>query len=248
MKPALFDGRGKVVLVTGAAGGIGRETVRLARASGAKVAAFDLARRGLPREARDVLAMTGDAAAEADVRALVRETVKRFGRIDAVVSAVGVVGAGRLDAMPLDEWHRLLDINLTSAFLLCRETWRPLKRARGAVVLFSSTNGRNGGSHLSGAAYAVAKAGIVNLGRYLALEWAPQGIRVNTVAPGPIDTPMVTGGRLSPAELARLPTVVPLGRIGEPRHVAHAIEYLLHPDADFVTGTVMHVSGGLVMG
>ncbi len=245
MKPALFDGRGKVVLVTGAAGGIGRETVRLARASGAKVAAFDLARRGLPREARDVLAMTGDAAAEADVRALVRETVKRFGRIDAVVSAVGVVGAGRLDAMPLDEWHRLLDINLTSAFLLCRETWRPLKRARGAVVLFSSTNGRNGGSHLSGAAYAVAKAGIVNLTRYLAREWAPDGVRVNCIAPGPVDTPMV--GRLTREQHAALKKAIPLGRYATAAEVAATVAFLCSPHAASMTGTCINVSGGMVL-
>jgi 3-oxoacyl-[acyl-carrier protein] reductase len=245
MKPALFDGRGKVVLVTGAAGGIGRETVRLARASGAKVAAFDLARRGLPRESRDVLAMTGDAAAEADVRALVRDTVKRFGRIDAVVSAVGVVGAGRLDAMPLAEWHRLLDINLTSAFLLCRETWRPLKRARGSVVLFSSTNGRNGGSHLSGAAYAVAKAGIVNLTRYLAREWAPGGVRVNCIAPGPVDTPMV--GRLTPGQHAALKKAIPLGRYATAAEVAATVAFLCSPNAASMTGTCINVSGGMVL-
>lgn len=245
MRPALFDGRGRVVLVTGAAGGIGRETVRLARASGAKVAAFDLARRGLPREARDVLAMTGDAAAEADVRALVREAVKRFGRIDAVVSAVGVVGAGRLDAMPLAEWHRLLDINLTSAFLLCRETWRPLKRARGSVVLFSSTNGRNGGSHLSGAAYAVAKAGIVNLTRYLAREWAPDGVRVNCVAPGPVDTPMV--GRLTREQHAALKKAIPLGRYATAAEVAATVAFLCSPQAASMTGTCINVSGGMVL-
>jgi NAD(P)-dependent dehydrogenase (short-subunit alcohol dehydrogenase family) len=114
-------------------------------------------------------------------------------------------------------------------------------------VLTASSNAFNGGSALSGPAYAAAKAGVVNLTRYLAREWAPLGIRVNCVSPGPIDTPMVTG-RFSPAVLEGLRAAVPLGRIGEPRHVAHAIEYLLHPDADFVTGAVMNVSGGVVMG
>ena len=94
--------------------------------------------------------------------------------------------------------------------------------------------------------YAVAKAGLINLARYLAKEWAPQGIRVNCVAPGPIETPMVTG-RFGPAERAALAANVPLGRIGEARHVAHAIDYLVAGDAAFVTGTVMNVSGGLVL-
>ena len=92
----------------------------------------------------------------------------------------------------------------------------------------------------------MAKAGLINLTRYLAREWAPEGIRVNCLAPGPVDTPMVTG-RFAPEVLARLGASVPLGRIGEPRHIAHAIGYLPSADAAFVTGTVMNLSGGLVM-
>jgi len=143
------------------------------------------------------------------------------------------------------EWDALLAVNLGSAVTLARAVQPHLAATCGSLTLTASTNALNGGSALSGPAYAVAKAGLVNLMRYLAREWAPQGIRVNCLAPGPIDTPMVTG-RLTPEVLTQLRSAVPLGKLGEPRHVAHAVDYLLHPDAAFVTGTVMNVSGGLV--
>jgi NAD(P)-dependent dehydrogenase (short-subunit alcohol dehydrogenase family) len=152
-----------------------------------------------------------------------------------------------LEAVDGDEWDSLLAVNLGSAHRIARGCRAALAASRGSLVFTASSNAFNGGSALSGPAYAAAKAGVVNLTRYLAREWAPLGIRVNCVSPGPIDTPMVTG-RFSPAVLGGLRATVPLGRIGEPRHVAHAIEYLLHPDADFVTGAVMNVSGGVVMG
>jgi len=129
---------------------------------------------------------------------------------------------------------------------LAKAAYEALSATRGSLVLTASTNGLNGGSALSGPAYAVAKAGLINLTRYLAKEWAPAGIRVNCLAPGPIDTPMVTG-RFSSEVLTNLRASVPLGRIGDPKDVAHAIDYLTSPAASFVTGTVMNLSGGLVL-
>jgi NAD(P)-dependent dehydrogenase (short-subunit alcohol dehydrogenase family) len=177
----------------------------------------------------------------------VARVLARSGRLDHVVHLAGRAGQGPLEAVDGDEWDSLLAVNLGSAHRIARGCREALAASRGSLVLTASSNAFNGGSALSGPAYAAAKAGVVNLTRYLAREWAPLGIRVNCVSPGPIDTPMVTG-RFSPAVLEGLRAAVPLGRIGEPRHVAHAIEYLLHPDADFVTGAVMNVSGGVVMG
>jgi NAD(P)-dependent dehydrogenase (short-subunit alcohol dehydrogenase family) len=240
-------GSAPVVFVTGAAGGLGRVLVSRLHSRGLQVIATDVALADLPC-AGPVTAMQLDVTDAAAVEACVSRTLGQFGRIDHVVHLAGRAGRGPLGQVSTSDWDALIAVNLGSAFHVARAVRDALAASRGSLVLTASTNAFNGGSELSGPAYAAAKAGIVNLGRYLAAEWAPQGVRVNIVAPGPIDTPMVTGGRLSPAELARLPTAVPLGRMGEPRHVAHAIEYLLHPDADFVTGTVMHVSGGLVMG
>jgi NAD(P)-dependent dehydrogenase (short-subunit alcohol dehydrogenase family) len=245
MSTAQAHGR-PVAFITGAAGGLGRAAVDALRARGMRLYATDLALAALPCGDPDFVAASLDVADEAAVAAQVGQALQEFGRIDHVVHLAGRAGAGPIDAVSSADWHRLLEINLSSAFFLAKAAHAALAASRGSLLLTSSTNARNGGSALSGPAYAVAKAGLVNLMRYLAKEWGPEGIRVNCVAPGPIDTPMVTG-RFSAEVLQSLAASVPLRRIGQPSHVAHAIAYLTSPDAAFVTGTVLNVSGGLVL-
>jgi len=235
----------EVVLVTGAAGGIGRAVVGRLRERGLTVVATDAALADLPC-AGPVTAFPLDVTDENAVQAAVARVAADFGRLDHVVHLAGRAGKGPIDTVERAEWDSLLAVNLGSAATLARAVHRHLAATRGSMVLTASTNALNGGSTLSGPAYAVAKAGLVNLTRYLAREWAPQGIRVNCLAPGPIDTPMVSG-RFTAEVLAQLRASVPLGRLGEPRHVAHAVDYLLHPHAAFVTGTVMNISGGVVL-
>ena len=139
----------------------------------------------------------------------------------------------------------MLDANLTSAFLLARACHRHLRRPGGTLVLLSSTNGRNGGGPLSGAAYAAAKAGILNLSRYLAKEWAAEGLRVNCVAPGPVDTPMLE--RLSAPQHQQLMAALPLGRYAQPDEVAGAIAFLCSSYAASITGACINVSGGMLL-
>jgi 3-oxoacyl-[acyl-carrier protein] reductase len=234
-----------VVLVTGAAGGLGRATVQRLRERGMRVIATDVALAQIPCGAPiDVHSL--DVTDEAAIAEVIQTTMQQHGRLDHVVHLAGAAGEGPLDRVTRAEWERLLAVNLTSAFLLAKAAHAALAASRGSLVLTSSTNGLNGGSALSGPAYAVAKAGLINLTRYLAKEWAGDGIRVNCLAPGPIDTPMVTG-RFQGEALNRLRNSVPLGAIGAPQHVAHAIDYLLSPAAAFITGTVMNISGGLVL-
>ena len=238
-----------VTLVTGAAGGLGRAVVARLRDRGHRVWATDLALAEIP-----CAAPMGVSSLDVTDAAAVQECVARiegeWGRLDHVVHLAGRAGRGPLDDVTLEDWNSLLAVNLTSAFVLAKAAHRALGHSKGTLTLTSSTNGLNGGSALSGPAYAVAKAGIVNLVRYLAKEWAGEGIRVNCIAPGPIATPMVTG-RFQGEAFAALERSVPLaredGRIGTPDHFAHAVEYLLSPAAAFVTGTVMNLSGGVVL-
>jgi NAD(P)-dependent dehydrogenase (short-subunit alcohol dehydrogenase family) len=246
LAPSAASPSSPVALVTGAAGGLGRAAVALLRSRGMRVMATDIALAAIPCTDPGFGMASLDVTDEAAINDCVARVCSEFGRLDHVVHLAGRAGSGPLDAVTRQQWDDVMEVNLTSAFLIARAVHAPLARSRGSLVLTSSTNGLNGGSALSGPAYAVAKAGLINLTRYLAREWAPEGIRVNCLAPGPVDTPMVTG-RFAPEVLARLGASVPLGRIGEPRHIAHAIGYLTSADAAFVTGTVMNLSGGLVM-
>jgi NAD(P)-dependent dehydrogenase (short-subunit alcohol dehydrogenase family) len=235
-----------VAFITGAAGGLGRAAVAALRERGMRIYATDLALAALPCGDPGFVAASLDVASEAAVGEQVELALREFGRVDHVVHLAGCAGQGPIDRVSSAEWHRLLEVNLNSAFYLAKAAHSALAATRGSLILTSSTNALNGGSALSGPAYAVAKAGLVNLMRYLAKEWGPEGIRVNCLAPGPIETPMVTG-RFPPEVLASLQASVPLRRLGQPLHVAHAIAYLTSPDAAFVTGTVQNVSGGLVL-
>ena len=235
-----------VAFVTGAAGGIGRAAVSALRARRMRVFGTDLALAEIPCGEPDFFTASLDVTDERAVTNSVARALAEFGRIDHVVHLAGKAGVGPVTAVSRADWDALLAVNLTSAFLLAKAAYEPLREARGSLTLMSSTNGLNGGTALSGPAYAVAKAGIINLTRYLSREWASDGIRVNCLAPGPIETPMVTE-RFSDEVIEKLRRSVPLQRLGTADEIAHAIDYLTSERAGFVTGTVMNLSGGMVL-
>lgn len=243
--PPLLDATGKHVFIAGAAGGIGRATADLFRAAGATVTGADL-KAPVPEWADD-LAWGGqlDATDETAVTEALAGAVGEAGRIDFVVNAVGITGSGPVVEMNLADWDRVMAVNLSSSFLIARCVRAHLRCPGAALVFLSSSNGLNGGTRYSGAAYGAAKAGIINLARHLARDWAGDGIRVNCVAPGPVATPMLD--RLSGDDHAELKAGIPLGRYAEPGEIAAAIAYLCSGHAASITGTVMNISGGLVL-
>ncbi|MBL8629429.1 MAG: SDR family oxidoreductase [Rhodospirillaceae bacterium] len=242
-KPTLLDAAGKVAFVTGAQGGIGKACVDMFLTAGASVVATG--RRAVANDDARVLKLSLDVTDETQVADAVAKAKDRFGAIDYLVHMAGMVGKGRIDEMPLTDWHTVVNTNLTSAFLLMKHAYPLLRKPGGSVVLCGSSNGANGGSYLSGAAYASSKAALVNLTRYAAKEWAPDGIRVNILSPGPVDTPMLD--RLSDAQHDGLKAQLPLGRYATADECAGGVMFLCSVHAASMTGTNMNISSGLVL-
>ena len=239
----------KVVVVTGASRGIGRAIAIAAAAEGARVIVNFRVNK---EKADEVVALIGpekahavqaDVTREEDVRALVSETLLRFGKIDVLVNNAGAIirpGDWKSDAMT---WHKTLDVNLTGAWLMIRETVPYMqKRGKGAIVNIGSMTGINGAAAVL--AYASAKAGIVGLTRSFAKELAPN-IRVNAVLPSIVLTDMTAASGTGVAE--RFRTQTPLGRIAMPDEIAHPVIFLSSDDSSYITGETLCVDGGYAL-
>jgi len=237
---------GLVALVTGAASGLGRATAARLAAEGARVACLDL----LPADADAVAGAQGldvvaDVRDEGQVADAVRSTVAWAGRLDVVVNAAGVASFGHTTDVALEEWQRLLAVNLTGPFLVIRAALPHLIESRGAVVNVSSLAGVRGWRY--GAAYSASKGGLVALTRSLAVEYARAGVRIYCVCPGSIDTPMRRS--IAPVPDAD-PSLLDHGRalvdppVATAEEIAAAIAYLGSPEARFATGTVLRLDGG----
>ncbi len=246
----------RVAVVTGAAGGIGAATALALAAAGARVVVADVqpghatveAARGLGVDADFV---SCDVSDEAQVDAMVRVAVERFGRIDVLVNNAGVSGGSSL-AHELDVavWTRTLAVNLTGPFLVTRAAMPHLLASRGRVVNIASTYGLIGAPMAP--AYCASKAGVVNLTRQLAVDYGPLGVRVNAICPGYIDTDM-GGARaaLGPTEAAaanarreEAAARQPIGRQAQVEEVARVAVFLAGDDSSFMTGSVVTVDGG----
>lgn len=236
----------EVVLVTGAARGIGRAVVAWMVARGLRVVAEDL-RADVDELAREdsVVTVTGDAAKEETARAAVQAALDRFGRLDVLVNNAGRTVNKPLQDTTLADWETLMAINAGGAFLHAREAFRVMvEQGHGGAIVsvgsYASTVGLPNGS-----AYSASKGALAQLTKTIALEGGPHAIRANLVAPGVVDTDLLDSFRDDAREYLRsFASVHPLGRIAQPEEVADVIGFLASPRASFVTGAVLPVDGG----
>ncbi|TAM04004.1 MAG: 3-oxoacyl-ACP reductase FabG [Paraburkholderia sp.] len=241
----------QAAIVTGASRGIGRAiALELARQgatvigtatseSGAQAITAAFAEAGL--KGRGAVLNVNDAAA---AEALIDATVKEFGGLAILVNNAGITQDNLAMRMKDDEWDAVIDTNLKSVFRLSRAVLRPMMKARtGRIINITSVVGASGNP--GQANYAAAKAGVAGLTRALAREIGSRGITVNCVAPGFIDTDMTKD--LPAEQQAALKQQIPLGRLGSPDDIAHAVAFLASPQAGYITGTTLHVNGGMYM-
>ena len=245
-----YDFTGRVALVTGAARGIGAVVASGLARRGAKVATADVLspdqwdhelgadEDGHTRHAVDVRDATS-------CRNLIAEVVAAHGRLDHLVNNAGIVRRGPAATMSDEEVTTVLDVNLVGTFRVTTAAYDALRATRGSVVNLGSTNGHIAVTNTLG--YCISKAGVMHLARVLALEWAPDAIRVNAVGPTIVPTDMTSDVRGDDAYMELKLSSIPLGRMAEAEDVADVITYLLSPAASMVTGQTIFVDGGVTI-
>lgn len=239
---------GKVAVITGAASGIGAASAALFRAEGCRLALVD---RIAAAADDDSLALEGDVGDEATVERHRAAVLERFGRIDVLLACAGFSTGTAVPETRLDDWNAVLRTNLTGSFLWSRAVLGPMRKARaGSIILVGSQLAFAGGR--SNAAYLASKGAIVSLAQAMAVDHATEGIRVNALVPGAIDTPLLRRAfaRAADPEAAEARSVArhPLGRLGRPEEVARAALFLASDESSFTTGSCLRVDGGWLAG
>ena len=241
-----FDGR--VALITGAASGIGAATARRLASEGARVFLGDLdedAGRALERELGDASQFFRlDVRDLAQVDAFTQACVDRFGRLDAVFNNAGIGAYGQAPDLDPETWRDVIAVDLDSVFFGCRAAIPQLRHSGGgAIVNTASISGLFGDYGLL--AYNAAKGAVVNLTRALAIDHAREGIRVNAVCPGPIETPLAKGLIEHAVVSVEYERNIPMGRVGRAEEVASAVAFLASEDASYITGAMLVIDGGV---
>ncbi len=242
-----------VALVSGGGNGIGRAVAhRLAAAAIGIIladndhAAAEQVRGEIVDTGGRAEALSVDVTMASEVKALVADVAQRFGRIDFLINvAGGSFFTKRIEEFTWAEWRKVIDTNLKGTFLMCREVAPIMQKQKTGRILNTASNYGVTGSALR-APYSAAKAGIIAFTKSLALELAPDGIRVNTVAPGPTDTPRVMEKETPEARKQRWQTAIPLGRTATPQDLAELYYFLTTAESAAITGQLFHCNGGLV--
>lgn len=250
-----FDLSGKTALVTGGARGLGFAMARALGQRGAKIALLDLdlaatkaAGARLRDEQFEVLALAGDVTLPRDSARAVDSVIDAWGSLDICVANAGVNSLAAAEDVTLEEWQRVIDVNLTGVFFTAQAAARPMiAQKSGSIVTIASMSGLIVNVPQKQSVYNISKAGVIMATKSLASEWAEFGIRVNAIAPGYMRTDM-TAKYFEDAELSgQWIAGTPLGRPGEPAELAGAVVYLASNASSFVTGSVLVVDGGYVV-
>lgn len=241
----------KVALITGAGSGIGEATARRFAAEGAVVVLNDLNAAGVNRVAQElaaqgarVLVAEGNVTNKNDVSAMVDATLKKFRRLDILVNNAGINRDALVRKMTEKQWDSVLDVNLKGTFLCCQAVFGPMSEQKYGKINNTASIGAYG--NIGQANYAASKAGVIGLSWTLALEYARYNINVNVVAPGATRTPMTAG---IPDEIReQMINKIPLRRMAEPEEIAGVHVFLASDEANYITGQVIFVDGGLTVG
>ena len=244
----MFQLLGKTALITGASGGIGSAIAKSLSQQGAHVVLHGTRAGRLEELASEigsnVSVVTANLSDRDAVGGLVAEAAKATGAIDILVNNAGITRDNLFMRMKDEDWDDLLEVNLTSSMLLCRSAIRAMMKARwGRIISISSIVGVTGNPGQTN--YAASKAGMIGFSKSLAAEVASRGITVNIVAPGFIETPMTD--ELTDEQKQKLLANVPAGRLGSSQEVAAAVSFLASEEAAYMTGSTLHVNGGMAM-
>jgi NAD(P)-dependent dehydrogenase (short-subunit alcohol dehydrogenase family) len=234
---------GKVCVITGAASGIGAETARLFHDEGAIVVGVDL-----EENSEGDLAIAADVTDEDQVAAMYETTREQFGRIDVLFNNAGINPPEDESVLStsLEHWQRVQDVNVRSVFLCCKHGIPHLLAAGGGSVINTASFVAVMGAAVSQISYTASKGAVLSMSRELGVEFARQGIRVNALCPGPVNTPLLEELFASdPAKAERRLVHIPMGRFGEAREIANAALFLASSDSTYITATTFMVDGGL---
>ncbi|MCS7068905.1 MAG: SDR family oxidoreductase [Meiothermus sp.] len=243
-----MDFQGQVVVVTGGASGMGEASARAFARAGAQVVIVDRneAQARLVATELGAEVQVGDVSDSAFCNTVVEETVRRYGRLDVLVNAAGIIVRASGEHTTDEQWNRIMGVNVSGTFFMCRAAIRAMKpQGSGAIVNFGSIWGDLGAAGV--AAYCASKGAVHNLTRALALDHAKDGIRINAVCPGEVNTPMLQSERkepVTPELLQRLADTVPMGRLADPAEIAQVVLFLASSKASYMTGSLVLVDAG----
>jgi NAD(P)-dependent dehydrogenase (short-subunit alcohol dehydrogenase family) len=244
---------GKTAIISGAAGsrGIGFATAKTFAAQGARVAILDIDGKAAAAAAADLgkdhIGLSCDVTSKADCDRAVAEVAKTFGKIDILINNAGVTQPVKVWDIAEADWDRIQDVNLKGVLFLSQAVMPHMRAAKaGAIACMSSVSAQRGGGILGGAHYSAAKAGVLGLAKAMARELGPDGIRVNCVTPGLIQTDIIAG-KISDEKRKEILEGIPLNRLGVPQDVANIFLFLASDLSGYTTGAVIDVNGGMLI-